>query len=64
MLWCPRHVCPCRSPFRAGALTRWYGHPGEATKERADELLARVAEHVVARAREAWDALDERRGAS
>lgn len=55
-----RDVFPILRDFRDVAPTGWYGHPGEATKERADELFARVAEHVVARAREAWDALEER----
>jgi creatinine amidohydrolase len=57
-------VFPVLRDFRDVAPTGWYGRPDEVTRERAEELFARVAAHVVARAREAWDALDERRRGS
>jgi creatinine amidohydrolase len=59
-----RDVFPVLRDFRDVAPTGWYGQPGDATKERADELFARVAEHVAARARESWDGLDARRSGS
>jgi creatinine amidohydrolase len=56
-----RDVFPVLRDFRDVAPTGWYGHPEQVTREQAEELLERVADHVAARAREAWDALEERR---
>jgi creatinine amidohydrolase len=36
----------------------WYGHPERAEPGRAEEIFEAVADHVVARARELWAALD------
>lgn len=54
-----RDVFPVMRDFREVAPSGWYGHPEHATVEQAEELFARVAEHVVARARELWDELEE-----
>lgn len=59
-----RDVFPVLRDFHDVAPTGWYGHPDEVTKERADELIASVAEHVAAHAREVWEMLDERRSGS
>lgn len=56
-----RDVFPVLRDFRDVAPTGWYGHPEAVTRERADELFDRVAEHVVVRAREAWETLEGRR---
>ncbi len=58
-----RDVFPVLRDFHDVAPTGWYGHPDEVTKERSDELMARVAEHVAARALDAWEALEARRQA-
>jgi creatinine amidohydrolase/Fe(II)-dependent formamide hydrolase-like protein len=36
----------------------WYGHPERADSARAEEVFEAVADHVVARVRELWAALD------
>jgi creatinine amidohydrolase len=59
-----RDVFPVLRDFHDVAPTGWYGHPDEVTKERADELVARVARHVAGHARAVWDTLDERRRTS
>ncbi len=56
-----RDVFPVLRDFRDIAPSGWYGHPAGVTTERAEELMARVAVHVVARAREAWETLERRR---
>ncbi len=56
-----RDVFPVLRDFRDVAPSGWYGHPADVTTERAEELMARVAEHVAARAREAWETLERRR---
>jgi creatinine amidohydrolase len=55
-----RDVFPVMRDFREVAASGWYGHPEQATVEQAEEIFARVAQHVVARARELWDELEER----
>jgi creatinine amidohydrolase len=52
-----RDVFPVMRDFREVAPTGWYGDPTTITEERANEIADRVADHVVARAREAWEAL-------
>lgn len=52
-----RDVFPIMRDFREVAPTGWYGDPTTVSEERANEIADRVAEHVVARAREAWEAL-------
>jgi creatinine amidohydrolase len=54
-----RDVFPVMRDFREVAPTGWYGHPELATVEQAEEIFARVAEHVVARARQLWNELEE-----
>lgn len=54
-----RDVFPVLRDFREVAPSGWYGHPEEASEEQARALFARVAEHVAARARELWDALEQ-----
>lgn len=54
-----RDVFPVMRDFREVAPSGWYGHPERATVEQAEEIFARVAEHVAARARELWDELEE-----
>jgi len=56
-----RDVFPVLRDFRDVAPTGWYGSPADVTRERAEELMARVAEHVAARAVEAWETLERRR---
>jgi creatinine amidohydrolase len=57
-----RHdVFPVLRDFRDVAPSGWYGDPEAVTRERAEELLAGVAEHVAARARETWETLERRR---
>jgi creatinine amidohydrolase len=51
-------VYPVLRDFHEIAATGWYGHPERAEPERAEEVFEAVAEHVVARAREIWAALD------
>jgi creatinine amidohydrolase len=54
-----RDVFPVMRDFREVAPTGWYGHPERATVEQAEEIFARVAEHVVARACQLWNELEE-----
>ena len=54
-----RDVFPILSDFHEVASTGWYGHPATVTKERADEVFARVADHVVDSAREIWATLKD-----
>lgn len=53
-----RDVFPVMRDFREVAETGWYGDPTTITTERAREIADRVADHVVARAREAWEELE------
>jgi len=55
-------VYPVLRDFHEIAATGWYGHPERAQPERAEEVLEAVADHVVARAREIWAALDGEAG--
>jgi creatinine amidohydrolase len=50
-------VYPVLRDFHQIAATGWYGRPERATAERAEEIAEAVADHVVARAREIWEAL-------
>src|ERR687896_76789 len=54
-----RDVFPILRDFHDIAPTGWYGDPATASKARADEIFERVAEHVVRRAQELWEALPE-----
>ena len=55
---CPRpDVYPVLRDFRQIAATGWYGRPERATPARAEQIAEAVADHVVARAREIWEAL-------
>ncbi len=51
-------VYPVLRDFHEIAATGWYGHPERAEPARAEEVFEAVADHVVARAREIWAALD------
>ena len=52
-------VYPVMRDFHDVAKTGWYGRPELATPGRAEEIAEAVADHVVARAREIWDALGD-----
>src|SRR5262249_37636807 len=52
-------VYPVLRDFRQIAATGWYGRPERATPARAEQIAEAVADHVVARAREIWEALAE-----
>src|SRR5215467_10000724 len=52
-------VYPVLRDFHQIAATGWYGRPELATAARAEEIAEAVADHVVARAREIWEALAE-----
>jgi creatinine amidohydrolase len=54
-----RDVFPILKDFHEIAPTGWYGHPDTVTKDRADEIFARVADHIVAQAREIWSTLGD-----
>jgi creatinine amidohydrolase len=56
-------VYPVLRDFRQIAATGWYGRPERATPARAEEIAEAVADHVVARAREIWEALGTDAGA-
>ena len=56
-------VYPVLRDFHQIAATGWYGRPERATPERAEQIAEAVADHVVARAREIWDALPDGAGA-
>jgi creatinine amidohydrolase len=51
-------VYPVLRDFHQIAATGWYGHPERAEPARAEEVFEAVADHVVARAREIWAALE------
>jgi creatinine amidohydrolase len=55
-------VYPVLRDFHQIAATGWYGHPERAAPARADEVFEAVADHIVARAREIWAALDQEVG--
>jgi creatinine amidohydrolase len=57
-----RDVFPVLRDFREIAPTGWYGDPARVSEARAREIADRVADHVVIRAREAWEALEEQEG--
>jgi creatinine amidohydrolase len=57
-------VYPVMRDFHHVAETGWYGRPELATADRAEEIAEAVADHVVARAREIWDALPPGGGAA
>lgn len=50
-------VYPVLRDFRQIAATGWYGRPERATPDRAEQIAEAVADHVVARAREIWEAI-------
>src|SRR5215468_2309914 len=52
-------VYPVMRDFHHVAATGWYGRPELATADRAEEIAEAVADHVVGRAREIWDALKD-----
>ena len=52
-------VYPVMRDFHRVAATGWYGRPELATADRAEEIAEAVADHVVSRAREIWDALKD-----
>lgn len=47
-------VYPVLSDFRDIAPTGWYGHPGQASQPRAEEIAEAVADYVVQRAQAIW----------
>jgi creatinine amidohydrolase len=51
-------VYPVLRDFRQVAPSGWYGQPRRAEPRRAEEVFEAVADHVVARVREIWAALD------
>jgi creatinine amidohydrolase len=55
-------VYPVLRDFRQIAATGWYGRPERATPARAEQIAEAVADHVVARAREIWEALGTNAG--
>jgi creatinine amidohydrolase len=55
-------VYPVLRDFHEIAATGWYGHPQLAEPARAEEIFEAVADHVAARAREIWAALDREVG--
>ena len=57
-----RDVFPVLQDFHEVAPTGWYGDPTTVTTERAREILAAVADHVVTRVREIVATLSERDG--
>jgi creatinine amidohydrolase/Fe(II)-dependent formamide hydrolase-like protein len=57
-------VYPVLRDFRQIAATGWYGRPERATPARAEQIAEAVADHVVARAREIWEALGTGGGAA
>jgi creatinine amidohydrolase len=52
-----RDVFPILRDFREVAPTGWYGDPSRVDERRAREIADAVADHVVERAHEAWEAL-------
>jgi creatinine amidohydrolase len=52
-----RDVYPIMRDFHDVAPTGWYGHPETATVARSEEIAEEVADHIVRRAKEVWDAL-------
>jgi creatinine amidohydrolase len=55
-------VYPIMRDFHDVAPTGWYGTPEDADPVRAEQIAEDVAEHVVRRARQVWEALRERTG--
>jgi creatinine amidohydrolase len=54
-----RDVFPILRDFHEIAQAGWYGDPTSISKERADEIFERVADHVVEAALDIWDALQD-----
>ena len=52
-------VYPVLRDFHQVAATGWYGRPELASEERAEQIAEAVADHVIARATEIWDALKD-----
>jgi creatinine amidohydrolase/Fe(II)-dependent formamide hydrolase-like protein len=52
-------VYPVMRDFHHVAATGWYGRPGLATADRAEQIAEAVADHVVSQAREIWAALKD-----
>lgn len=55
-----RDVFPVMRDFREVAGTGWYGSPGTAERERAEQIMDTVADHVVTAFEEIVSALDAR----
>ena len=55
-------VYPVMADFHVVAPTGWYGRPETADAARAEQIAEEVADHVVERAREIWDALEHAAG--
>ena len=55
-----RDVFPIMKDFREVAVSGWYGSPGSVSAERATEIFAAVADHIVASVNEVWKALAAR----
>jgi creatinine amidohydrolase len=53
-----RDIFPVLRDFREVSPTGWYGTPERATPERAGEIFAAVADHIVAGFRDVCDELD------
>jgi len=54
-----RDVFPILRDFHEITPVGWYGNPATVSKERADEIFDRVADHVVAGAEEIWSTLGD-----
>jgi creatinine amidohydrolase len=54
-----RDVFPILKDFHEISPSGWYGSPQTITKERADEIFERVADHLIERAEEIWQTLGE-----
>jgi creatinine amidohydrolase len=52
-------VYPVLRDFHQVAATGWYGRPELADAGRAEEIAEAVADHVIARAQEIWEALGD-----
>jgi creatinine amidohydrolase len=50
-------VYPVMRDFHDVAATGWYGRPALANEDRAEEIAEAVADHVVRKAQEIWEAL-------
>ena len=55
-----RDVYPVMKDFREVAASGWYGTPDSVTVERAEEIIAAVADHIVSSLEDVWKALTDR----